>query len=70
MLIIRDKGVVVHVRAYGSKSAAQQGLVKYLQEHRDYDGRKSLRAVTEWIKKHSERIGFDIVQQDILETAD
>jgi len=70
VLIIRDRGVVVHVRAYCSKSAAQKGLSKYLQEHRDYDCRKSLRAVREWIKEHGERIGFDIVQQDILETVD
>ena len=70
VLIIRDKGVVVHVRAYDSKTAAQESLFKYMQERRDYDGRKSLRAITEWIKKHSVRIGFDIVQQDILETAD
>lgn len=68
VLIIRDKGMVIHVRAYGSRTAAQKGLFKYMQEHRDYYGRKELRAVRKWIQKHGEKIGFDIVQQDILGT--
>ena len=69
VLIVTDKGVVVHVRAYCSKSASQQGLFKYMQEHCDYDGKKSLQAVREWIKERDDQLGFDIVQQDILGTA-
>ena len=68
VLIVTDKGAVVHVRAYSSKTAAQKGLFKYLQEDRDYDGRKSLRAVRKWIKEHGENLSVNIVQQDISGT--
>jgi len=69
VLIVTDKDVVIHVRAYGSRTAAQKGLFKYMQEQQDYHGRKGLRAVREWIKKHSKQLDFDIIQQDIMGTA-
>ncbi len=65
VLIVTDRGTVVHVRAYGTKTAAQKGLFKYLRECQDYDGREDLGAVSEWIEEHGERLGVDIVQQDI-----
>jgi len=65
VLIVIDRGTVVHVRAYGAKTAAQKGLFKYLRECQDYDGREDLGAVSEWIEEHGERLGVDIVQQYI-----
>jgi len=64
VLIVTDRGTVVHVRAYGAKTAAEKGLFKYLQECQDYDGREDLGAVSEWIEEHGEHLGVDIVQQD------
>jgi hypothetical protein len=66
VLIVTDRGTVVHIRAYGSKTAAEKGLFKYLREHHDYGGQENLAAVSEWIEEHGEHLGVDIVQQDIL----
>ena len=68
VLIVTDRGTVVHVRAYGTKAAAEKGLFRYLREHQDYDGQEDLGAVSEWIEEHGERLGIDIVQQDIRGT--
>lgn len=65
VLIVTDRGTVIHVRAYGAKTAAEKGLFKYLREHHDYDGQENLGAVSEWIEEHGEHLGVDIVQQDI-----
>jgi hypothetical protein len=65
VLIVTDRAAVVHVRAYGAKTAAQKGLFKYLREYQDYDGREDLGAISEWIEEHGEHLGVDIVQQDI-----
>ncbi|MBC8218079.1 MAG: hypothetical protein H8E73_06400 [Planctomycetes bacterium] len=65
VLIVTDRGTVVHVRAYGSKTAAERGLFRYLLEEQDYDGRKSMGAVSEWIEEQGEHLNVDIVQQDI-----
>ena len=69
VLIVTDRGTVVHVRAYGAKADAEKGLFKYLREEYDYDGRKSLRAVSEWIEEHREHLNVDIVRQDIRGTS-
>ena len=69
VLIVTDRGTVVHVRAYGTKTAAEKGLFTYLREHQDYDGREDLGAVSEWIEEHGEHLNIDIVQQDIRGTA-
>ena len=68
VLIVTDKGTVVHVRAYGAKTAAEKGLFKYLREEQDYDGREDLGAVSEWIEEQGEHLNIDIVQQDIRGT--
>ena len=65
VVIVTDRGAVVHVRAYGTKTAARKGLFTYLREYHDYDGRKSMRALSEWIEEHGNQLGVDIVQQDI-----
>jgi hypothetical protein len=65
VLIVTDRAAVVHVRAYGAKTAAEQGLFKYLRENHDYDGRENLGAVSEWIEEKGEHVSVDIVQQDI-----
>ena len=70
VVIVTDRGTVVHVRAYATKAAAAKGLFKYLRENQDYDGRKSMRALSEWIEEHGEHVGIDIVQQDIRGVAD
>ena len=64
VLIVIDRGTVVHVRAYSSKTAAEKGLFKYLREHHDYEGKENLAAVSEWIEDQGEHLGVDIVQQD------
>ena len=64
VLIVIDRGTVVHVRAYSNKTAAEKGLFKYLREHHDYDGQENLAAVSEWIEDQGEHLGVDIVQQD------
>ena len=69
IVIVTDRGTVVHVRAYGTKTAAGKGLFKYLQECHDYDGRKGMRALSEWIEEHGEHLSIDIAQQDIRGTA-
>ena len=68
VLIVSDKGTAVHVRAYGTKTAAHKGLFTYLRECHDYDGRRNLRAVSEWIEQHGNRLSIDIVRQDIRGT--
>jgi len=68
VLIVSDKGTVIHVRAYGTRTAAHKGLFTYLRECHGYDGRKSMRAVSEWIEEHGKRLNVDIVRQDILGT--
>jgi hypothetical protein len=65
VLIVTDRGTVVHVRAYDAETAAQKGLFEYLRECHDYDGREDLGAVSEWIEEHGEHLDVDIVQQDI-----
>ena len=65
VVIVTDRGTVVHVRAYGTKTAAAKGLFTYMRECHDYDGRKSMRALSEWIEEHGNQLGVDIVQQDI-----
>ena len=64
-VVLTDKCKVVHVRAYGSKTAARNGLFEYLREHRAYDGRETLRAVKGWLKEHDEHLSVNIVQQGI-----
>lgn len=68
VLIVTYRGEVVHVRAYEAKSSATKGLLKYLREEHDYDGRKSIGAVSEWVEENGNRLGVDIVRQDILDT--
>ena len=70
VVIVTDRGSVVHVRAYGTKTTAKKGLFTYLRECQDYDGRKSMRTLSEWIEEHGNQLGIDIVQQDIRGTAD
>ncbi len=65
VVVVTDKCRVVHVRAYPSKTAAREGLFKYLREQHDYDGQENLRAVRRWIKEHTEYLKVDIVQQDV-----
>ena len=65
VLIVTDRAVVVHVRAYKSKAAAEKGLFTYLREEHNYDGRKSLRAVSEWVEEKADHLNIDLVQQDI-----
>jgi len=64
-VVLTDKCKIVRVRAYGSKTAARNGLFEYLREHRAYDGRENLRAVSKWLKEHDEHLSVNIVQQDI-----
>jgi len=70
VVIVTDRGTIVHVRAYGTKTAAKKGLFTYLREYYDYDGRRNMRALSEWIEEHGNRLGIDIVQQDIRGGAD
>ena len=70
VVIVTDRGTVVHVRAYGIKTAAKKGLFIYLREYHDYDGRRNMRALSEWIEEHGNRVGVDILQQDIRGVAD
>ena len=70
VVIVTDRGTVVHVRAYGTKTAAKKGLFAYLREYHDYDGRKNMGALSEWIEEHGNRLGIDIVQQDIRGVTD
>jgi hypothetical protein len=65
VVVVTDKCRVVHVRTYTSKTAAKEGLFKYLREFRDYDGSEDLRAVRQWVSNRKELLGVDIVQQDI-----
>ena len=65
VLIVTDRGTVVHVRAYGAKTATEKGLFEYLRKCQDYDGREDMGAVSEWIEEHGEHLSVDIVQQDI-----
>lgn len=65
VVIVTDRGTVVHVRPYGTKTAAKKGLFTYLREHYEYNGRKNMRALSEWIEEHGNRLGIDLVQQDI-----
>ena len=69
IVIVTDKCRVVHVRAYPSKTAARDGLFRYLREHRAYDGRETLRAVKRWLKERGEDLRVNIVQQDIEGTS-
>jgi len=69
VVIVTDRGTVVHVRAYGTKTAAGKGLFKYLRECHDYDGQENLGAVSEWIEEQGGHLNVDIVQQDIRGTA-
>lgn len=70
VVIVTDRGTVVHVRAYGTKTTANKELFTYMREHQDYDGRKSMRALSEWIEEQGNRLGIDIVQQDIRGVTD
>jgi len=70
VVIVTDRGTVVHVRAYGTKTAAKKGLFTYLREYHDYDGRRNMRALSEWIEEQGNRLNVDIVQQDIRGGAD
>lgn len=65
VVIVTDRGTVVHVRAYGTKTTATKELFKYMREHQAYDGNKSMRALSEWIEEYGNQLGVDIVQQDI-----
>jgi hypothetical protein len=65
VLIVTDRGTVVHVRAYDTETAAEQGLFKYLHESHNYDGQESMGVVSEWIEEQGEHLSVDIVQQDI-----
>ena len=69
-VIVTDRGTVVHVRAYGTKTAAKKGLFTYLREYHDYDGRRNMRALSEWIEEQGNQLNIDIVQQDIRGVAD
>ena len=69
-IIVTDGGTVVYVRAYETKTAAKKGLFKYLKEEHGYEGRKSIRAVSEWITEDAEHLNVDIVRQNILDTDD
>ena len=70
VLIVTDRGAVVHVRAYGAKTAMKKGLFRYLRECCGYNGRQNMEAVSEWIEESGERLGIDIVQQDIRGKSD
>jgi len=70
VVIVTDRGTVVHVRAYGTKTAAKKGLFTYLREYHDYDGHRNMRALSEWIEEQGNQLGVDIVQQDIRGVAD
>jgi hypothetical protein len=70
VVIVTDRSAVVHVRAYGAKSAATKGLFTYLREYHDYDGRKNMGALAEWIEEHGKQLNVDIVQQDIRGLSD
>lgn len=70
VVIVTDRGTVVHVRAYGMKTTAKKGLFTYLREYHDYDGRRNMSALSEWIEEQGNRLGIDIVQQDIRGVAD
>lgn len=70
VVIVTDRGSVVHVRAYGTKTTAKKELFTYMREYHDYDGRKNMRALSEWIEEHGNQLGIDVVQQDILGLTD
>ena len=70
VVIVTDRGSVIHVRAYGTKTTAKKELFTYLQAHYGYDGRKNIRALSEWIEEHGNQLGVDIIQQDIRGVAD
>ena len=70
VVIVTDRGTIVHVRAYGTKTAAKKGLFAYLREYYDYDGRRNMRALSEWIEEHGNQLNIDIVQQDIRGVTD
>ena len=70
VVIVTDRGTVVHVRAYGTKTTAKKGLFTYLREYHDYDGRRNMSALSEWIEEQGNQLNVDIVQQDIRGGAD
>jgi len=69
VVVVTDKCRVVDARAHSSKTAAREGLFKYLRQSRDYDGRQNLRAVRQWVSNRNELLGVDIVRQDISDTS-
>ena len=63
ILAVADRGIVAHVRAYGTKTDAERGLIKYLRKYHSYDGKDNAQAAYQWLKEHDEYLSVDIVQQ-------
>ena len=69
VVIVTDQRTIVHVRAFRTKATVVKELLKYMREQHGYDGRTNMRALAEWIEEHGNRLGVDLVRQDIHGTA-
>ncbi|MCP4707033.1 MAG: hypothetical protein GY869_00280 [Planctomycetes bacterium] len=65
VLAIADKGIIAHIETFHSKSEAEKGLSKYLQNYEQYKGSNDFEKALQWITEHDERLGVEITCQFI-----
>ena len=65
VLVVADRGVVVHVAVFRKKKDAEEGLVDYLRTYHGYSGRGDSKGVRQWLSEHDERLSVEIGEQVI-----
>ena len=65
ILSIADRGLVSHAQAFHTRQAAEEGLIKYLEENESYDGPDETDAVWHWLEEHDERLSVEIIEQQV-----
>ena len=65
LMAVADRGLIAQVRAYGSKTAAEKGLLEYLQKYHAYNGQGDTDTVWKWLHDHDECLSVEIVSQRV-----
>jgi hypothetical protein len=60
VLVVADKGLIVHAKAFGSKQEAEKALFEYLRCYENYDGPDNITKVHDWLAEHNEQLSVDL----------
>ena len=65
VLVVADRGLIVHARAFSSRQGAEKALFEYVRCYENYDGPDDMAKVCDWLAEHDEGLSVDLCSTPI-----